>query len=127
MLFVEREFDGNFSELMDSLLFHLKNNGYVAVADVDVKGILKKTMNFDFKEYHILEICKPQAAKDLIGGDDNNGLFLPCKMVAYESETKIKVRILLPSELTERFNLGTPDRIKKYENELIEIFNSFIP
>ncbi|MEM4950635.1 MAG: DUF302 domain-containing protein, partial [Thermoplasmatales archaeon] len=74
MLFVEREFDGNFSELMDSLLFHLKNNGYVAVADVDVKGILKKTMNFDFKEYHILEICKPQAAKDLIGGDDNNGL-----------------------------------------------------
>ncbi|MEM0127656.1 MAG: DUF302 domain-containing protein [Thermoplasmatales archaeon] len=127
MLFAEREFSGDFAELMDSLLFHLKNSGYVAVADIDVKGILKRTMNLDFKEYHIFEICKPQAAKDLVGEDDNNGLFLPCKMVAFESEGKVRVRILLSSELTEKFNLGTPDRIKKYENELIGLFNSFVP
>ncbi|MGC8562202.1 MAG: DUF302 domain-containing protein [Thermoplasmata archaeon] len=127
MLFVEREFDGNFDEIIDSLLFHLKDGGYVIVADIDVKGILKKALNLEFKKYHIYEICKPQAAKELIGGDDINGLFLPCKMVAYEDSGKTRIRLVLSSEVAKKFEVAGGKSIKKFEDELVGLLNSFSP
>ncbi|MEM0141080.1 MAG: DUF302 domain-containing protein [Thermoplasmatales archaeon] len=127
MFFVEREFNGRLEELIDSLIFYLKNGGYVIVADIDIKGILKKALNFDFKQYHIFEICRPQAAKELVGGDDSNGLFLPCKMTVFESNGKIKVRILLSSMMAQEFHSEAVAGIKKYEDDLIRLFNSFTP
>ncbi len=125
MLFVEREFGGNFDDTIESLLFHLKDGGYVIVADVDVKSILRKALNFEFKRYHIYEICKPQAAKELIGEDDTNGLFLPCKMVAYEDRGKTKVRLVLSSEVAGKFEVDGANSIRKFENELVSLLDSF--
>ncbi|MDA8054333.1 MAG: DUF302 domain-containing protein [Thermoplasmatales archaeon] len=125
MLFVEREFDGNFDDTIESLLFHLKDGGYVIVCDVDVKGILKKALNFEFKKYHIYEICRPQAAKELIGEDDTNGLFLPCKMVVYEDRGKTKVRLVLSSEVAGKFEVTGRNSIRKFENELVSLLDSF--
>ena len=125
MLFVEREFEGNFDDTIESLLFHLKDGGYVIVADVDVKSILRKALNFEFKRYHIYEICKPQAAKELIGEDDTNGLFLPCKMVAYEDRGKTKVRLVLSSEVAGKFEVDGANSIRKFENELVSLLDSF--
>ena len=126
MLFVEREFEGNFDDIIESLLFHLKDGGYVIVADVDVKSILRKALNFEFKRYHIYEICKPQAAKELIGEDDTNGLFLPCKMVAYEERGKTKVRLVLSSEIAKKFEVDGANSIKKFENELVGLLNTLV-
>lgn len=125
MLFVEREFGGNFDDTIESLLFHLKDGGYVIVCDVDVKGILKKALNFEFKKYHIYEICRPQAAKELIGEDDTNGLFLPCKMVVYEDRGKTKVRLVLSSEVAGKFEVTGRNSIRKFENELVSLLDSF--
>ena len=126
MLFVEREFEGNFDDIIESLLFHLKDGGYVIVADVDVKSILRKALNFEFKRYHIYEICRPQAAKELIGEDDTNGLFLPCKMVAYEDRGKIKVRLVLSSEIAKKFEVAGANSIKKFENELVGLLDTLV-
>ena len=125
MLFVERGFEGNFDDTIESLLFHLKDGGYVIVCDVDVKGILKKALNFEFKKYHIYEICRPQAAKELIGEDDTNGLFLPCKMVVYEDRGKTKVRLVLSSEVAGKFEVTGRNSIRKFENELVSLLDSF--
>ncbi|MEM0135742.1 MAG: DUF302 domain-containing protein, partial [Thermoplasmatales archaeon] len=125
MLFVEREFDGIFEDIIEGLLFHLKDGGYVIVADVDIKSIMKKALNFEFKNYHIYEICRPQAAKELIGGDDVNGLFLPCKMVAYEDGSKIRVRLVRSSEIAKKFGIVGSISIKRYEDELVGLLNSF--
>lgn len=125
MLFVEREYNGNFEEILDSLLFHLKNGGYVVVADIDIKSILRKALGYDFKNYHILEICKPQAALELIGGDDLNGLFLPCKVVALESQGKTLVRMVRSSEISGKFEMGNSAKMRNYEDELAALMSSF--
>ncbi len=125
MLYVEREFNGHFEDIIEGLLFHLKNGGYVIVADVDVKGILKRALNFDFKNYHIFEICRPQAAKELIAGNVINGLFLPCKMVAYEDGEKTRIRLVRSSEIAKQFSVEGTSGIRKYEDELVSLFSSF--
>ncbi|MGC8617500.1 MAG: DUF302 domain-containing protein, partial [Thermoplasmata archaeon] len=68
-----------------------------------------------------------QAAKELIGGDDINGLFLPCKMVAYEDSGKTRIRLVLSSEVAKKFEVAGGKSIKKFEDELVGLLNSFSP
>ncbi len=127
MLFVEREFPGNFEDTMVRLQSHFKNGGFVTVSDIDVSGMLKKTLNFDFKKYHILGICTPQGAQELIGGNDINGFFLPCKLVAFYDAGKTTVRLMKSSEVASKFYKKNVPGIKKYEDKLAELLNSFSP
>ncbi len=127
MLFVERKFSGNFEDIMDGLQSHFKNGGFVTVSDTDVSGMLKKTLNFDFKKYHILGVCTPQGARDLIGGNDINGFFLPCKVVAFYEAGETTVRLMKSSEVAKKFYKENAPGIRKYEDELVELLNSFSP
>ncbi len=125
MFYASREFNADLEDVMSSFLVHIKKDGFVIIADVNVKNILKNALNFEFKDYHILEICKPAAAKEIIGQDDLNGLFVPCKMIIFQEGKVTRIRVLSVSQITDQVYPKASALIKKYEKELFGLIESF--
>ena len=125
MFYSAKEIESNIDDVMATLLVHLKKGGYVVIADINVKNILKNALNYDFKDYHILEICKPTAAKEIIGKDDLNGLFVPCKMIIYQEGKITKIRVLSVTQVTDYVYPEASNQIRKYEEEVFSLLDSF--
>ncbi len=125
MFYASREFNADLEDVMSSFLVHIKKDGFVIIADVNVKNILKNALNFEFKDYHILEICKPAAAKEIIGQDDLNGLFVPCKMIIFQEGRVTRIRVLSVSQITDQVYPKASALIKKFEEELFGLIKSF--
>ena len=125
MFYASREFNADLEDVMSSFLVHIKKDGFVIIADVNVTNILKNALNFEFKDYHILEICKPAAAKEIIEQDDLNGLFVPCKMIIFQVGEVTKIRVLSVSQITDQVYPKASALIKKFERELFGSIESF--
>ncbi len=125
MFYAAREFNADLEDVMSSFLVHIKKDGFVIIADVNVKNILKNALNFEFKDYHILEICKPAAAKEIIEQDNLNGLFVPCKMIIFQEGKVTRIRVLSVSQITDQVYPKASALIKKYEKELFGLIESF--
>ena len=125
MFYASREFNADLEDVMSSFLVHIKKDGFVIIADVNVTNILKNALNFEFKDYHILEICKPAAAKEIIEQDDLNGLFVPCKMIIFQVGKVTSIRVLSVSQITDQVYPKASALIKKFEEELFGLIKSF--
>ena len=125
MFYASREFNADLEDVMSSFLVHIKKDGFVIIADVNVTNILKNALNFEFKDYHILEICKPAAAKEIIEQDDLNGLFVPCKMIIFQVGKVTSIRVLSVSQITDQVYPNASALIKKFEEELFGLIKSF--
>jgi Uncharacterized conserved protein len=125
MFYASREFNADLEDVMSSFLVHIKKDGFVIIADVNVTNILKNALNFEFKDYHILEICKPAAAKEIIEQDDLNGLFVPCKMIIFQVGKVTSIRVLSVSQITNQVYPNASALIKKFERELFGSIESF--
>jgi uncharacterized protein (DUF302 family) len=125
MFYASREFNADLEDVMSSFLVHIKKDGFVIIADVNVTNILKNALNFEFKDYHILEICKPAAAKEIIEQDDLNGLFVPCKMIIFQVGKVTSIRVLSVSQITDQVYPNASALIKKFERELFGSIESF--
>ena len=103
----------------------LRDAGFVVLSYVDIREIVKNKFGEDFPGYYILDVCKPAAARELISSNHDYGLFLPCK-VTLESKGngKTVVKMLLVSELAEKYLNADPSRPKAYESELIGALNA---
>lgn len=125
MFYAAKEFDAELEDVMAALLQHLKGGGYVIVADINVKNILKNALNFDFKNYHILEVCNPSAAREIIGKDDLNGMFVPCKLLIFQEGEKTKIRLLKATKITDHLYPQASEVLKSYERELFSLVDGF--
>lgn len=53
---------------------------------------------FDFKgKYVVLEVCNPAEANRVLSEAPLAGYFLPCKIVVYEAEEKVRIGMTRPS------------------------------
>ena len=103
----------------------LKDAGFVVLSYVDVKEIIKNKFGEDFPGYYILDVCKPAAARELISSNHDYGLFLPCKVTLESTgEGRTVVKMLLVSELAEKYLGADPERPRAYEAELMEALNA---
>ncbi len=96
----------------------LKEIGFALLSYVDVKEIIKNKFGDDFPVYYILDVCKPEAARELIGRNHDFGLYLPCKIVIEGDGKRSKIKMLLISELAQKYIDEDPGRPRFYENEL---------
>lgn len=62
----------------------LKQQGSGIITEIDVKDALKKKVNVDFRNYHILGACNPALAHEALQLEDNVGTMLPCNVVVQE-------------------------------------------
>ena len=117
----EMELKEDAEEVYGKIFKALKEKSWIMLSFVDAKQIIEKNFNQAFPTYYILNVCKPIAAKELLTENMDFGLFLPCKVTVYKTETGTKVSVLKVSRMDREHLGGNGNTAEKYENELIEV------
>ncbi|SEH77393.1 Uncharacterized conserved protein, DUF302 family [Halobacillus karajensis] len=79
----------------------LREEKFGVLWDFDIKDTLKKK-GFEYDQnYRVLEVCNPEAAKEVLTQNFMVGYFLPCKIVVYEEQGKTKIGMPKPTTLIE--------------------------
>ncbi|WP_079529974.1 DUF302 domain-containing protein [Halobacillus hunanensis] len=79
----------------------LREEKFGVLWDFDIKDTLKRK-GFDYNQnYRVLEVCNPEAAKEVLTQNFMVGYFLPCKIVVYEEQGKTKIGMPKPTTLIE--------------------------
>ena len=73
-----------FDEAVQRTTEALKSAGFGIITDVDVKDILKKKIDVDFRPYRILGACNPHMAHEALKIEDKVGTMLPCNVIVQE-------------------------------------------
>ncbi len=112
-------------ELEDEVLQFLKDHGYFAVAQIDVRNILMKNFNRDINFFKIFEICKPKAALELLERDKLTGLFVPCKINIVSSQNGSILRLIRLDVVSENFIPDVNSLLSDYQTELVNMLDEF--
>jgi uncharacterized protein (DUF302 family) len=100
-----------FSKAIDKITEELKKQGFGIITKIDMKEILKKKINADFRKYTILGACNPRYAYEALLEEDKLGVFLPCNVIVQEHDSgEVEISIVNPEELmhnTDDLNLRT--------------------
>ena len=73
-----------FDEAVQRTTEALKSAGFGIITDVDVKDVLKKKIDVDFRPYRILGACNPRMAHEALKIEDKVGTMLPCNVIVQE-------------------------------------------
>lgn len=123
MISYDRTVELGIEDAFGKLSGELKKDGYVLLSFVDVKEILTKNFGGERPGYYILNVCKPPAARDLLGENEDYGLFIPCKIVLIEKDGKTKAMMMLVSELGRKYLGSDGKKAEEYEKELISVID----
>lgn len=86
-------------EAMTTLENNLKEEQFGVLWQFDIKNKLQeKGLDFD-QTFHILEVCNPKEAKNVLEKNLLAGYFLPCKMVVYDENGTTKIGMPKPTSL----------------------------
>ncbi len=89
--------EGDFDNVIEQVVGALKVEGFGVLTEIDVKEILKKKLNVDFKRYKILGACNPPFAYKALQTEDQVGSMLPCNItIIDQGEGKIEVAAVDP-------------------------------
>jgi uncharacterized protein (DUF302 family) len=75
----------DFDRAIEKVTSKLKEEGFGILTEIDVKAILKKKLDVDFKKYKILGACNPPLAYKALLSEDNIGTMLPCNVIVKEN------------------------------------------
>lgn len=92
---------------------------------LDFKEIFaKKGIDYPH-EYKLLEICNPQAAKQVLDSDPTIGLLLPCTIAIYENKGENYISLAKPTTLLSvASNVELESIGKEIEGKLIQVINA---
>jgi uncharacterized protein (DUF302 family) len=62
----------------------LKREGFVVLAEIDMRQVLKRYLSVDLRPYVILSACNPPLVRQAIKADDAIGSVLLCEVVIQE-------------------------------------------
>jgi uncharacterized protein (DUF302 family) len=86
-------FDRAISHVTDGLAAE----GFGVLTSIDVRAMMKKKLNVDFKPYTILGACNPQFAHRALQIENKIGTMLPCNVVVQEiDEHHVEVSVVDP-------------------------------
>lgn len=91
--------DMPFEEAVQKVKQALQSEGFGVITEIDIKDVIKKKLNTDFRKYLILGACNPHYALDALSKDVDVGLLLPCNVIVYEENNETIVSAINPSAL----------------------------
>jgi uncharacterized protein (DUF302 family) len=122
-----KEVNMSFNEAIEIITEELKKEGFGILTRIDVKEKFKEKLGIDFRRYEILGACHPESAYEAILAEENIGLMLPCNVIIYEKQGKIRVSIIKP---TMAMGMIDNDRLKfvaeKVELKLEKVIKSIV-
>ncbi|WP_058308025.1 DUF302 domain-containing protein [Gracilibacillus massiliensis] len=87
----------NMDQTIQSLEDRLTEEKFGVLWEFDIKEKLQsKDIDFD-QDYIVLEVCNPKEASRVLKKNQLVGYFLPCKIVVYDDNGKIKIGLPKPS------------------------------
>ncbi len=106
MLYI-RETDGTVAEVVERLTDAATENHFGVLGIHD----LRQKLNAKGVEFHsecqIMEVCNPQAAKEVLEANPAISTAMPCRISVYEQDGKVKVATILPTAMLAMF--GNPE------------------
>lgn len=98
-LVYERVTDKPFNVAVDSIINALKDREFGVLWQLNFKDKLAEH-NIDFNNnFIILEVCNPDKANEVLSKHIEMGYFLPCKVIVYENEGKVRIGTAKPEML----------------------------
>lgn len=109
------------SEVIKQLEENLKQIGFGVLGTLDFKQIFQsKGLDFD-KEYKLLEICNPVAAKTVLDSNPEVGLMLPCTIAVYKDKDETTISLAKPTSILSVVSDSSLSEIgKEIEEKLID-------
>lgn len=74
-----------FDDAVTRVVEELEKEGFGILTEIDVRQILKKKLNVDFRNYRILGACNPSFAYKALQAEEKIGTMLPCNVVVLET------------------------------------------
>jgi len=87
-----------FEEAVEKTREKLKEEGFGALTEIDVKKTMKAKLDIDYEDYLILGACNPPFAHKALEAEKEIGLLLPCNVIVYVKEGKTFVSAINPAE-----------------------------
>jgi uncharacterized protein (DUF302 family) len=75
----------SYEEAIKRITETLKTEGFGILTEIDVKAVLKKKLNIDFRPYKILGACNPNMAFLALNAEERIGLMLPCNVIVQQT------------------------------------------
>lgn len=92
--------DLEFEQALDRVKSELQKEGFGVLTEVDVKAVMKKKLDIDYRPYQILGVCNPPLAHQSLQAEEMIGLMLPCKFIVYvNKENKTVVAAVDPAKM----------------------------
>lgn len=82
--YFNRTVDLSFDATVRKLISELKTEGFTILSEIDVRDVLKKNLNVDFRNYKILGACNPPFILKGLQAEDKVGTMLPCSVIVQE-------------------------------------------
>lgn len=92
--------DLEFEQALVRVKNELQKEGFGVLTEVDVKAVMKKKLDIDYRPYQILGVCNPPLAHQSLQAEEMIGLMLPCKFIVYvNKENKTVVAAVDPAKM----------------------------
>ena len=91
-----KKVDLSYEEALRKVKDTLKEAGFGALTEIDVKAIMKEKIDEDYDNYMIIGACNPKFAHQALQLEKEIGLLLPCNVIVYE-DNGVHVSAILPS------------------------------
>ena len=102
-------------DVVEILTTNLKEIGFWVLGTLDFQKIFQsKGLAFD-RQYKLLEVCNPVAAKTILDSNPELGLMLPCTIAVYDDDGHTVISLAKPSSI---LSLTSDDSFKKLGLEI---------
>jgi uncharacterized protein (DUF302 family) len=88
-----------YAEALDRVKQELQKEGFGIITEIDVREVLKKKLDVDFRKYRILGACNPAFAYQALQAESRIGTMLPCNVIVQEGQDgRVEVSAINPLE-----------------------------
>jgi len=112
----------NIDDVITTLTEDLKEIGFGVLETLDFKKILSEKNVELSNNYRLMEVCKPNLAKQVLEANPELGLLLPCTIAVYQKDNENYISLARPTSL---LSMASENNLKfsgeEIEDNLIKV------